>query len=160
MADIAAPLPLEIIVDMMGIPESQTAMVFENTNVILGNAALDSVTLTAKNAWAGERVPNRVLADQPVNTAAMLLRQAADALAAHFDVVFVEGTTSAAAIDVTGGLLDVTTNAILRLRRQRRRPARLQAGPVRRRRHEPLGDPRHVESARMGRGARRSTGGR
>ena len=34
--DIAAPLPLEIIIDLMGIPESQTEMVFRNTNVILG----------------------------------------------------------------------------------------------------------------------------
>jgi hypothetical protein len=34
--DIAAPLPLEIIVDLMGIPESQMGMVFEKTNVILG----------------------------------------------------------------------------------------------------------------------------
>ena len=36
VSDIAAPLPLEIIVDMMGIPESQTEMVFKNTNIILG----------------------------------------------------------------------------------------------------------------------------
>jgi cytochrome P450 len=36
VADIAAPLPLEIIVDMMGIPESEARMVFEKTNVILG----------------------------------------------------------------------------------------------------------------------------
>jgi cytochrome P450 len=36
VADIAAPLPLEIICDMMGIPESETEMVFRNTNVILG----------------------------------------------------------------------------------------------------------------------------
>jgi cytochrome P450 len=36
VADIAAPLPLEIICDMMGIPESQAAMVFEQSNVILG----------------------------------------------------------------------------------------------------------------------------
>jgi len=36
VADIAAPLPLEIIVDLMGIPESQMGMVFEKTNVILG----------------------------------------------------------------------------------------------------------------------------
>ena len=50
--------------------------------MISGNAALDSVTLTAKNAWAGERVPNRVIADSPVPTAQLLLRQAADALAA------------------------------------------------------------------------------
>ncbi len=34
--DIAAPLPLEIICEMMGIPESQTEMVFNNTNTILG----------------------------------------------------------------------------------------------------------------------------
>jgi cytochrome P450 len=34
--EIAAPLPLEIICDMMGIPESQTSFVFEKTNVILG----------------------------------------------------------------------------------------------------------------------------
>ena len=34
--DIAAPLPLEIICEMMGIPASQTEMVFHNTNTILG----------------------------------------------------------------------------------------------------------------------------
>ena len=33
---IAAPLPLGIICDMMGIPESQTQFVFEQTNIILG----------------------------------------------------------------------------------------------------------------------------
>jgi cytochrome P450 len=36
VSEIAAPLPLEIICDMMGIPESQTRFVFEKTNVILG----------------------------------------------------------------------------------------------------------------------------
>lgn len=36
VTDIAAPLPLEIIVDLMGIPASQTEMVFRNTNTILG----------------------------------------------------------------------------------------------------------------------------
>ena len=36
VTEIAAPLPLEIICDMMGIPESQTKFVFEKTNVILG----------------------------------------------------------------------------------------------------------------------------
>jgi len=34
--DIAAPLPLRIICDMMGIPESQMDFVFDRTNVILG----------------------------------------------------------------------------------------------------------------------------
>ncbi len=33
---IAAPLPLGIICDMMGIPESQTKFVFDQTNIILG----------------------------------------------------------------------------------------------------------------------------
>lgn len=36
VADIAAPLPLEIICDLMGIPPEHSAMVFEQTNVILG----------------------------------------------------------------------------------------------------------------------------
>ena len=36
VSEIAAPLPLEIICDMMGIPESQHRMVFEKTNIILG----------------------------------------------------------------------------------------------------------------------------
>jgi cytochrome P450 len=36
VSDIAAPLPLEVICDMMGIPESQTQFVFERSNLILG----------------------------------------------------------------------------------------------------------------------------
>jgi cytochrome P450 len=36
VTEIAAPLPLEIICDLMGIPESQTKFVFEQTNVVLG----------------------------------------------------------------------------------------------------------------------------
>ncbi len=36
VAKIAAPLPLGIICDMMGIPESQTQFVFDQTNIILG----------------------------------------------------------------------------------------------------------------------------
>jgi cytochrome P450 len=36
VAEIAAALPLEIICDMLGIPESQTRFVFDHTNIILG----------------------------------------------------------------------------------------------------------------------------
>jgi cytochrome P450 len=36
VSEIAAKLPLEIICDMMGIPESQTKFVFDKTNLILG----------------------------------------------------------------------------------------------------------------------------
>jgi cytochrome P450 len=36
VTEIAAPLPLEIVCDMMGIPPSQHAFVFERTNTILG----------------------------------------------------------------------------------------------------------------------------
>jgi cytochrome P450 len=43
VTDIAAPLPLEIICDMMGIPESQAGMVFEKTNLILGLGDTDLV---------------------------------------------------------------------------------------------------------------------
>ena len=36
VTEIAAPLPLEIICDMMGIPAEQTRFVFDQTNIILG----------------------------------------------------------------------------------------------------------------------------
>jgi cytochrome P450 len=36
VSEIAAPLPLQIICDLMAIPESQTRFVFDKTNVILG----------------------------------------------------------------------------------------------------------------------------
>jgi methyl-branched lipid omega-hydroxylase len=37
VTEIAAPLPLGIICDMMGIPESQTHFVFEQTNMSPGD---------------------------------------------------------------------------------------------------------------------------
>ena len=36
VTDVAATLPLRIIVDMMGIPRSQEQFIFDRTNVILG----------------------------------------------------------------------------------------------------------------------------
>ncbi len=36
VTDIAAPLPLELVCDLMGIPDSETKAVFAHTNVILG----------------------------------------------------------------------------------------------------------------------------
>ena len=42
--EIAAPLPLGIICDMMGIPESQTQFVFDQTNIILGLGDPEYVT--------------------------------------------------------------------------------------------------------------------
>ena len=44
VADVAAALPLKIICDMMGIPESQYAFVFDRTNVILGAGDPDYVS--------------------------------------------------------------------------------------------------------------------
>ncbi len=38
VTDLAAPFPIQIICDMMGIPESQYAFVFDKTNIILGGA--------------------------------------------------------------------------------------------------------------------------
>jgi cytochrome P450 len=48
VTEIAAPLPLEIICDLMGIPESQTKFVFEQTNVILGLGDPEYVSEPAK----------------------------------------------------------------------------------------------------------------
>ena len=47
VADIAAPFPLKIICDMMGIPRSQYAFVFDRSNIILGAGDPDYV---AENA--------------------------------------------------------------------------------------------------------------
>jgi HK97 family phage major capsid protein len=78
-------------------------IIAENTSVINSSAQLDTVTMTALNAWSGERVPNRALADSPVSVAGILVRQAGEALATLYDNEFVNGT------NVTSGLEDVTT---------------------------------------------------
>jgi cytochrome P450 len=44
VTDLAAPLPLEIICEMMGVPPSQTQFVFEATNIILGLGDPDFVS--------------------------------------------------------------------------------------------------------------------
>jgi cytochrome P450 len=44
VTDLAAPLPLGIICDMMGIPASQTRFVFDQTNIILGLGDPEYVT--------------------------------------------------------------------------------------------------------------------
>ena len=44
--EIAAPLPLEIICDMMGVPQEDTAKVFHWTNVILGVGDPEFVSTT------------------------------------------------------------------------------------------------------------------
>src|SRR4029453_6636487 len=43
VTDIAAALPLKIICDMMGIPDSEYGFVFDRTNLILGAADPESV---------------------------------------------------------------------------------------------------------------------
>jgi cytochrome P450 len=48
VTEIAAPLPLEIICDLMGIPDSQAKFVFDQTNVILGLGDPDYVDDPAK----------------------------------------------------------------------------------------------------------------
>jgi HK97 family phage major capsid protein len=68
------------------------AAVAENTTVIGSSSELDEVTLTAVNFWAGERVPNRALADSPVAVANFLMRTAADKHAENFDAQACLGT--------------------------------------------------------------------
>jgi HK97 family phage prohead protease len=80
-SDLAIKLPRES-------TKLSASFIAENTTVISGSAALDSVTLTA----------------------ALLLRQAADALAAHLDTKVVIGTTGSG-IDPTSGLADLTSSS-------------------------------------------------
>jgi cytochrome P450 len=62
VTEIAAPIPLEIICDLMGIPESQTTFVFEQTNVILGLGDPEYVS-EASNIIAAALGAGKALAD-------------------------------------------------------------------------------------------------
>jgi cytochrome P450 len=62
VGDIAAALPLEIICDMMGIPESQTRFVFDHTNIILGLGDPEYVT-PGENPLAAALTSGKALAD-------------------------------------------------------------------------------------------------
>ncbi len=77
--------------------------VAENTTVINSSSEIDEVTLTAVNFWAGERVPNRALADSPVQVAEFLMRTAADKHAENFDAQVCLGaaTSGTALTDLT-----------------------------------------------------------
>ncbi|MFK7895973.1 MAG: cytochrome P450 [Myxococcota bacterium] len=74
VSEIAAPLPLEIISDMMGIPESEAGMVFEKTNIILGLGDTEMVSdpsnLIASALGAGAELAglmNEMAADRRKN---------------------------------------------------------------------------------------------
>ncbi len=74
VTEIAAPLPLEIISDMMGIPESEASMVFEKTNLILGLGDTEMVSdpsnLIASALGAGAELAglmNEMAADRRKN---------------------------------------------------------------------------------------------
>jgi cytochrome P450 len=62
VTEIAAPLPLAIICDMMGIPESQTSYVFEQSNVILGLGDPDYVA-PGQNVLAAALTAGSALAE-------------------------------------------------------------------------------------------------
>ena len=53
VTEIAAPLPLEVVCDLMGIPESETRGVFAHTNVILGLGDPEYVPLGTNPIAAG-----------------------------------------------------------------------------------------------------------
>jgi cytochrome P450 len=79
VTDIAAPMPLEIICDMMGIPESQHQFVFDRTNIILGAgdpeyiAQQEDILGTLRQAGAD-------LAEMVMELARLRLRQPTDDL--------------------------------------------------------------------------------
>ncbi len=62
VTDIAAPIPLEIVCDLMGIPESETQAVFAHTNVILGLGDPEYVP-PGTNPLAAALVSGKALAD-------------------------------------------------------------------------------------------------
>jgi cytochrome P450 len=55
VTEVAARLPLRIIVDMMGIPRSEEEYIFDRTNVILGSATRNTSTISTTRSASPER---------------------------------------------------------------------------------------------------------
>jgi cytochrome P450 len=90
VTEIAAPLPLEIICDLMGIPESQTRYVFEKTNVILGLGDPEYVP-EASNVIASALGAGKALADLMSDLAKVRQGKRADDLTSRLLEADVEG---------------------------------------------------------------------
>jgi cytochrome P450 len=90
VTEIAAPLPLAIICDMMGIPESQQQFVFEQTNVILGLSDPEYVP-PGKNLIVAALEAGKGLADLMVDLAAIRQKEPKDDLTSQLIHAELEG---------------------------------------------------------------------
>lgn len=89
---IAAPLPLGIICDMMGIPESQTQFVFDQTNIILGLGDPEYVA-PGSNPIIAALTAGRALVDLMNEIAAERRREPKDDLTSQLLTASVDGQT-------------------------------------------------------------------
>jgi len=89
---IAAPLPLGIICDMMGIPESQTQFVFEQTNIILGLGDPEYVT-PGTNPLVAALTSGQALTDLMKEIAAERRRSPKDDLTSQLLNAEIDGET-------------------------------------------------------------------